>query len=236
MRDRDRRASLGEPVERFLYLPLGLVVERARGLVEDEDRRVAQDGARDRDPLLLAAREAVPALADDRVVALRERRDQPVDLRGVGGCDELLFGRVGLREAQVVADRGVEQVRLLRHDADERRKRRERQVAQVDAADRDAPLVDVVEARGEVAEGRLPRAGLTDERRLRAGRHGERHVAQRPRLAPVAEPDVPELDVAGSVERLRIGTLLDVDRLVEVLEDPVEERERGLHVEPDPEQ
>ena len=43
-------------------------------------------------------------------------------------------------------------------------------------------------------------------------------------------------DVAGldRVERIRL--LGDVDGLVEVLEDPVEERERGLHVEADAEQ
>ena len=63
-------------VERLLHEPLGLRVERRGRLVEHEDRRVAQDRARDREPLLLAAREAVAALADDRVVALRQRRDQ----------------------------------------------------------------------------------------------------------------------------------------------------------------
>src|SRR5438552_2389643 len=77
--DRDRRAALREAVERLLHEPLGLGVERARRLVEDEDRRVAQDRARDRDALLLAAREAVAALADDGVVSLRQRRDHMMD-------------------------------------------------------------------------------------------------------------------------------------------------------------
>ena len=74
MRDRDRRPPRGEAVERLLHLPLGPGVERARRLVEHQDRRVAQDRARDRDALLLAAREAVAALADDGVVALGQRR------------------------------------------------------------------------------------------------------------------------------------------------------------------
>ena len=52
----------------------------------------------------------------------------------------------------------------------------------------------------------------------------------------VAEPDVVEDDVAGLRDRERVGPLLDVDRLVEVLEDPVEERERRLHVQTDAEQ
>src|SRR5919201_4817 len=58
VRDRNRRPPLREPVERRLHEPLGLGVERARRLVEDENRRVAENRPRDRDPLLLAAPEA----------------------------------------------------------------------------------------------------------------------------------------------------------------------------------
>jgi len=43
------------------------------------------------------------------------------------------------------------------------------------------------------------------------------------------------IDVAGLADGDRIRLLLDVDRLVEVFEDPVEERERGLHLETDAE-
>src|SRR5436190_9541801 len=81
VRDRDRRPALGEPVQRLLDEPFGLGVERACRLIEDEDRRVPQDRPRDRDPLLLAAREAVAALTDDRVVALRRRRALGADAR-----------------------------------------------------------------------------------------------------------------------------------------------------------
>src|SRR3954470_11585799 len=100
--DRDRGPALRQPVERRLHVALGLGVERAGGLVEDQHRRVAQDRARDRDALLLAAGEAVAALADDRVVALGQRRVQVVDARGAGGVLDLLVGRAGAREAQVV--------------------------------------------------------------------------------------------------------------------------------------
>ena len=111
----------------------------------------------------------------------------------------------------------------------------EAQVADVDAVDRDLPAADVVEPRRQVAERRLAGAGLADERRRRPVRDRERDVLQRPVLA-VAEPDVVEDDVAGLRHRDRVRLLLDVDRLVEVLEDAVEERERGLHVEADAEQ
>ena len=94
--DRDRRSSLGKPLERLLDEALGLRVERRRRLVEHEDRRVAEHGARDRHALLLAAREAVAALADDRVVAVGERGDQLVDLgRPRGVLDLLVASRSG---------------------------------------------------------------------------------------------------------------------------------------------
>ena len=125
VRDRDRRAALGEPVERLLDGALGLRVEGARRLVEHEHGRVAQDRARDRDALLLAAGEAVAALADDRVVAVGQAGDQVVDARGAGRLLDLLVGRVGPGEAQVLADRRVEEVGLLRDDADRARERRE---------------------------------------------------------------------------------------------------------------
>src|SRR2546428_11479433 len=41
VRDRDRRPSLSQPVERVLHGPLGLRVERARRLVQDEHPRGA---------------------------------------------------------------------------------------------------------------------------------------------------------------------------------------------------
>ena len=48
---------------------LGLDVERAGRLVEDQDRRVLEDGAGDGEALALAARQRGAALADDEVVA-----------------------------------------------------------------------------------------------------------------------------------------------------------------------
>src|SRR6478672_7915521 len=158
-----------------------------------------------------------------------------MDARGLGGSLDLLVGRVRLREAQVLAHCLVEEVRLLRDDADEVGQRLEAQVADVDAADADPPPADVVEPCREVAERRLARARLADERGRRARRHGEGDVLKRPVLA-IAEPDAIEDDVPGLADGDRIRLLLDVDRLVEVFEDPVEERERGLDVQADAEQ
>ena len=69
--DRDGRPALDQALERRLDEPLADGVERRRRLVEDQDPRVLEEDPGDRDALLLAARELVAALADDRVVARR---------------------------------------------------------------------------------------------------------------------------------------------------------------------
>ena len=131
----DRGAALGELLERLLDRALGLDVERAGRLVEHEHGRVAQDRAGDRDALLLAAGEAEAALADDGVVAVGQPGDRVVDLGGAGGLLDLLVAGVRPREAQVLAHGGVEQVGLLRDDADGVGERAEGQLADVDAVD-----------------------------------------------------------------------------------------------------
>ena len=133
----------------------------------------------------------------------------------------------------------MEQVGLLRDDADGRGERREARVAHVDAVDRDAPGLRLVQARDEVAERRLAGAGRADERGARARGDDEVDVVQRPRRAlVVAEADALEAHLAEHLLGAQldgVGGLDDVDRQVEVLEDAVEERERGLDVGADAE-
>ena len=77
---------------------------------------------RDREPLLLAARHAVAALADDGVEPVGQRRDEIPDARRArSALTQLVVGRVGRGEQQVGADRVVEQVRVLRHEPDRAR-------------------------------------------------------------------------------------------------------------------
>ena len=118
--DGDRRAAAAELVERALHGALGRGVERAGRLVEHEHARVAQQRAGDRDALALAAGEPVAARADEGVVALRQARDQVVDLRGAGRRLDLGVRGVRPDVAQVLPDGGVQQVGLLADDADDR--------------------------------------------------------------------------------------------------------------------
>ena len=136
-----------EPLERGVDLLLDLHVDRRRGVVEHEDRRVDQQRAGDRDALALAARERVAALADDRVVALGQLPDEVVGAGRGRGRDDLVERRVGPAVGDVVADRHREQERLVEHHADVVAQARQREVAHVVAVDAHRAVGHVVEAR-----------------------------------------------------------------------------------------
>jgi hypothetical protein len=180
VRDRDRRPAAFQLLQRPLDQALADGVKRGRGLVEDQDPRVLQQDAGDRDALLLAAGELVAALAHDRVVALRQVHHAVMDRRGARCPLHRLVAGVRLGVQQVRADGVVEQVRLLRHEADDPSERYEGQLADIDAVDLDGALLDVVQARDEVGRRCLPGA---------RGAH-QRHELARCRLeVDVAQPE-----------------------------------------------
>ena len=85
MGDDERRTPLHQAFHRLLDHPLAFGVQSARRLVEDQVRRVLEYGAGNREPLPLSAGKLESALADDRVVALGQRRDELVRVRGARG-------------------------------------------------------------------------------------------------------------------------------------------------------
>ena len=72
--DGDHRLAFHQPVEIVLDRRLDLRIERRGRLVEDQDRRILEHHAGDRDALALAAGQLDAALADMRVVALAAAR------------------------------------------------------------------------------------------------------------------------------------------------------------------
>jgi hypothetical protein len=75
MRDHHRGAAFGDAVEFGLDRLLGLRIQRRGGFVEDQDRGVLQQRARDGDALFLAAGEFQAALAHFGGVAVGEGRE-----------------------------------------------------------------------------------------------------------------------------------------------------------------
>ncbi|NDC59559.1 MAG: polysaccharide deacetylase family protein, partial [Alphaproteobacteria bacterium] len=116
VRDDDHGAPATERGERMLEGPLGLCVQRVGRLVEQEKFRIADDGARERDPLALTAGQAPPAVAETRVPALRQAFDEAIRMSDPGGVAQRRFRGVGASVKDVFAHGGVEQEDVLAHD------------------------------------------------------------------------------------------------------------------------
>ena len=81
----DQRSAAGENgVQRVLHQPLGGRIERRRGLVEYDDRRVGEDDTRERDQLALTGGEPGAVLADVGVVAALQSLHHLVEANGLG--------------------------------------------------------------------------------------------------------------------------------------------------------
>ncbi|CAA9321894.1 MAG: hypothetical protein AVDCRST_MAG40-1504, partial [uncultured Gemmatimonadaceae bacterium] len=215
----ERRPPLHEPLERGEDDGLRARVDRGGRLVEDEDRRVLEEGAGHRDALALAARQARPALAEEGVVALGQGGDEVVRVRGARGLLHLEVRGLQAAVADVVADGAREQEGLLVDDADLRPQAVEGQVAHVAAVEQHAAAGGVVEARQEAEQRALARPRRPDHRHAGAGGRVEGDVAQRAAPAHVAEGDVLDGDRAGrAVDRHGPGALGDLGLRVEQVE------------------
>src|ERR687886_773503 len=90
MSDHDARASSQKPFERFLDHRFRAGVYVARSLVQDENARVGEHGAGEGEQLALALAQGTAALAKDRIVPVRQLRDEIMGLGGASGPLDLL--------------------------------------------------------------------------------------------------------------------------------------------------
>ena len=179
VRDDDRRAPCHQLLERLLHEQLARGVERARRLVEQQNRRILENRACDRDALPLSARQPHAALAEERVVALRQRAQELVRFGGTRRGFDLGVAGIGPAVADVLARRRAEQHGVLRHEADQPPHVLGIGARDVDAVDEDAPFGRIVEPQQELERRALAGARRPDERDRLAGLDRQREVVER---------------------------------------------------------
>src|SRR5690606_24756675 len=227
VRDHEGGAAAAEVLESVPDEGLALGVEAGGGLVEDEDARIGDDGARDGDALALAAGELDAALADDGVVAVVEALDELVAVRDAGGGADLFEGGAGACERDVLADGAVEEEVVLEDDAELGAVVLEPDGGEVLAVDEDAARERAVEGHDEVDERALPRPTGPDERGGGAGGRVEGDILEDGHAGRVLEADVLEDDVAHHLaERLAVRVVVGLGGHAADLTDAVEARER----------
>src|SRR5215472_16008446 len=135
MSDRDNGASRSKFRQSLLDLLFRLRIERRRGFVEQEDRRVLQSSACNSEAWLMATGKKAAFVANHRVVLLWLSHDELVRVSCVCGFVNLFLRRLQLSELNVVKDRVVKQKRLLSDEPDVIAQRFLRYQAQVTAVD-----------------------------------------------------------------------------------------------------
>ncbi len=216
MGDDDGGAPFAQCFETRLNMLLGDVVHRRGGLVQDEQRRILEEGARDRQALALSAGKPHAFLAHLRIEPPRQIVDELHGVSRPRGVDDRLPARRGERAVGDIGGHGVvEQHDLLADEGDVGAQGGQRELADVDAVEQDGARVGTVEARHQVRERALAAAGVADqgqglarldadgnagERRCVSGVIGEAHIAELEKAA--GAPD-------GARAVIRLGWLVD---------------------------
>lgn len=214
MGDGDHRAPVHQLQNAVLNQVLGLAVQGGCGFIEDQDRSVLEEGARDGHPLAFAARKLHALLAHDGVVAAFARRDEVVamgELRGLGQF-VVAGGRAAVDD--FVAYRTVEDARRLRNFGESLVQRIPGDSGDILAVDDDAPTLNGELAAQEPEQRALARTRRADHADLFARRDGEVEVCEHWCAVGVVECDVVHVDpAAGDVQRSGVRRIDNVMRL-----------------------
>lgn len=210
---------------------LGARIDGRGGVVEDEDLRVEQQGARDGDALSLAAGEVHAGFAEHGVVAVLELGDEVVRAGDARGAFDLFARGCRMAEGDVRGDGVREEEVVLEDDADVRAERLHRKVVQRDAVEGDASGGRVVEARDEREQGGLAGAGGAGDGDGLAGLGDEGDVVQHGGAVTKTEGDMLEGDASAHLGRVDgVGARGDVFRRVQNLKDAPGAVEALLHI------
>src|SRR5579884_3266207 len=155
MRDDEGRSSSHDLLKRGNQISFGANVERAGGLVEDEQRSVFQKCARDGKALPLSAGEARASFSDLGVVALRESQNEFVGVSCSGCSNDLRAAGIEAPVGNIVSNCGGKEYGLLAYDGELLAQRRDAEAVQVNTVEQDAPAGGLVEAREQIDERRL---------------------------------------------------------------------------------
>src|SRR5579883_189050 len=235
MRDDDHGAALSDAAHILLDDALALIIERARRLVENEDARIGDERAGDRNALTLSAGEAAAALADDRVVALRQFEDELMRAGELRRGDHTLDRHAGIGKRDVLPDRAVEQHVLLEDDADLTPQPGDIDHGEVDAVDQHAAALRHVEPLHQLGQGRFARARWSDNADDLARGDAQAHIMQHfGTIDPIAEGHMVEGDIAADGRQRRArGAVARLGRRVEDVAEPRDREPRLVEILPD---
>src|SRR5690242_16435 len=119
-------------------------------------------------------------------------RNEFMRFRFPGRAHDLGIGGIGFAEQDVVADRAMQQGRILRHHTDAAAQAFLADIPDVLAADKDTAALDIVKTEQQVDERRLAGAGAADYAEFLPGPDIEGQVFDKAAAAAIVECDVLE--------------------------------------------
>src|SRR6266852_7714831 len=152
MRDHESSSPNHQVGQRLLHKHLGLRIQLRGGFVENQNRRIFQDRARNSDTLPLSSAQARSAFADYRIVPARQLHDEIVRQRRLGGSNDSILGNISQSVANVVPHRIVKQDVLLRHHGDLLAQRLDSYTANIHTVDANRSGGRFMEARQKIHE------------------------------------------------------------------------------------
>ena len=156
----ETRSALHQLVKRLLNLQFGTGIDAGGRLVEDQHRRQAEHDTGDTKKLFLPLADAV--FAENRVKPLRQTLDKLPAVCLFGRIDDLLFRRIRLSEADVVAHGSLFDPGILQHHTKAAAERMAGQFVDRLSVDADLSGIDIIEAHQQVDKRRLSASGRAD--------------------------------------------------------------------------
>ncbi|KAH0427646.1 hypothetical protein KCU90_g7146, partial [Aureobasidium melanogenum] len=207
VRDDQRGAVLRGIVESLLDQPLAGGIERAGCFVEQQDGRILQDRACDRNALALSTRQSHATLAEKSIVALRQFFDETGRGGHIGSPLHLRQGGIRRAVTDVVEHAPRKDHRFLQHHADFFAQFDERHVTRRDAVDQNAAGLRIVKAQQQLKQRRLAGPGRPDQRDVLTRTNIERQCGKRgnARTRRVRETDVVEADALAARRQCNRG-------------------------------
>ena len=206
---------------------LGLGVHGGGGVVQDQNSRLDEKSAGQRDALALSSGQGESALTDEAVVSLGQGVDEGRGLRQPRRMLDLLRGGVGPAESDVGGDGVGEEERLVEHQRDGLAQGCRVEVVDIDrrsvGRQGDLSLSRAVEAREQECECGLSRTRVADDGHRLTGRDGQVQAGEHLAFGLEPERHLGDADSQRAVRqrdgfgRFRVGRL-GIDHLVDALD------------------
>ena len=204
-------------------------VQRGGSLIQDQDARVFEHHASDRKALLLTARELEPAVSHLGFIAFGLVYDEVVDIGDAAGGLQFLLCRVLLGIQQIVADGAVEEIALLRDNADVRAQEAQIIAFDIDVVDAHLTAGHVIQTRNEIDQCGFARArGANNGIHLSCG-NVEADIPKQRLFRDIGKLNMLKADFAAFVHggSAPVGRRDDGDLPVKVIKDTGKESKRS---------